>query len=118
MAAKFDNAKDFDIIIGSTSGSALGTDAAPNTTEPAAKRTGTVPRRNFPVTIGLVADNTCTVEGWMYSTSQQRWFRLFSQAIATADAMAFITNIPAGVPITLVLTVNGGNAKFVGAMFI
>ncbi len=119
MTIKFQNTKDFAMVVGKLGGTGLAVDDNPNTTEPATARCTSTPKPTDDgfVVMSLVSDAPLTVEGWIWSEKIGRWFKLFSQVLA-ADIISQITNVPINVPITLRVTVNAGaTATVLGAMF-
>lgn len=110
---------DFHIVLGTLGGTGLAVDSDPNTTEPKAGRMTTTPRVTDLNTCvcTLTADAAATVELWMWSKKIGKWVKLFSQAL-TALVCSQVTNIPANVPVALIVTVNAGTtATIVAAMF-
>lgn len=123
-AVRYSDAK---LILGSPSGSALSVDSSdPNTTAPTDDRIFFTPYNGIPPTsqtYALVfADAACTLEGWIYSKTLQKWIRIFQQAITTGYSAVSVGTtgpttvlpIPDSIPFFLRVQANSGSAKVAG----
>lgn len=114
---------DCHVIVGSLSGGALSTENDPNTTAPDVSRVSFTPKSALrQILCSLQADAGCVVEGWWYSYTIGRWFRV-NQTTLVADITTAIgagissIGIPENVPFFLRVQANAGGAKVVSAMF-
>lgn len=111
---------DFSFMLGNLAGPALTADAAdPNAAAPVNERVVFTPKNQGQAAKAIVwADNTCTLEGWIYSKRHDRWVRVFSQAIAAAFVGIVLTDaIPSEFPFFLRVNPNGGGAMVAAISF-